>query len=77
VGVTKAPLLRIVDKSKRVDGKVHQVMKPTVHVSLQKKCFDTVEINIMTDCGLPALFISGKSFVVLEIRRVIHPYFAI
>jgi len=77
VGDTKAPLLRIVDKPKRVGGNVHQVMNPIAYVPLQKKCFDTVEINIMTDCGLPVPFISGKSFVVLEFRRVVHPHFAI
>jgi len=77
VGDTKAPLLRIVDNPKRVGGNVHQVMNPILYVPLQKKCFDSVEINIMTDCGLPVPFISGKSFVVLEFRRVIHPYFAI
>jgi len=77
VGDTKASLLRIVDKPKRVGGNVHQVMNPIVYVPLQKKCFDTVEINIMTDCGLPVPFISGKSFVVLEFRHVVHPHFAI
>ena len=50
VGDRKAPLLRIVDKPKRVGGNVHQVMNPIAYVPLQKKCFDTVEINIMTDC---------------------------
>ena len=77
VGDTKASLLPIVDKPKRVCGNVHQVMNPIVYVPLQKKCFDTVEINIMTDCGLPVPFISGKSFVVLEFRHVVHPHFAI
>jgi len=44
---------------------------------MQKKHFDTVEINIMTDTGLPVPFLPGKSFVVLEFRRAVYPYFAV
>jgi len=77
VGDTKAPLLRIVDKSTEREGNVHRVFNPTLYVPLQKKCFDTVEIDMMVDTGDPVPFLSAKSFVVLEFRRVIHPYFAI
>ena len=77
VGDTKAPLLRIVNKSTELEGNVHHVFNPTLYVPLQKKCFDTVEIDMMIDTGVPVPFLSGKSFVVLEFRRVIHPYFAI
>jgi len=77
VGDTKVPLLRIVDKSTELEGNVHRVFNPTLYVPLQKKCFDTVEIDMMIDTGVPVPFLSGKSFVVLEFRRVIHPYFAI
>jgi len=77
VGDTKAPLLRIVDKPHRLHRNVHSVLNPILYVPLQKKHFDTVEINIMTDTGLPVPFLPGKSFVVLEFRRAIHPYFAV
>ena len=77
VGDTKAPLLRIIDKPHTPSGNVHQVLNPTLYVPLQKKCFDTVEIDLMTDSGVPVPFLFGKSFVVLEFRRAIHPYFAI
>jgi len=77
VGDTKAPLLRIVDKTERSRENVHQVLNPTLYVPLQKKCFDTLEINLMTDTGVAVPFQMGKSFVVLEFRRAIHPYFAI
>ena len=76
-GDTKAPLLPIVDKSIELEGNVHRVSNPTLYVPLQKKCFDTVEIDMINDTGDPVPFLSGKSFVVLEFRRVIHPYFAI
>jgi len=74
---TKAPLLRIVDKPRRAVGTAHRVLDPVLYVPLQKKCFDTIEINFMTDTGEPMPFRYGKSFVVLEFRRVVHPYFAI
>ena len=77
VGDTKEPLLRIADKSAEIEGNVHRVFNPTLYVPPQKKCFDTVKIDTMVDTGDPVSFLSGKSFVVLEFRRVIHPYFAI
>ena len=77
VGDTRAPLLRIVDKSKKNSEKVHKVMNPIVYVPLQKKNFDTVEINMMTDGGIPVPFRPGKAFVVLEFRRSLHSYFAL
>ena len=76
-GDTKAPLLRIVDKPHRLHRNVHSVLNPILYVLLQKKHFDTVEINIMTDTGLPVPFLPGKSFVVLGFRRAVHPYFAV
>jgi len=44
---------------------MHSFLKPILYVPLQKKQFDTVEIKIMTDTGLPVPFLPGKSFVVL------------
>jgi len=77
VGDTKAPLLRIVDKPRKRYENVHQIMNPILYVPLQKKNFDTVEINIMTDAGVPVPFRSGKAFVVLELRRAVHSYFGL
>ena len=74
VGDTKAPLLRIVDKPRKQYGNVHRNFNPILYVPLQKKNFDTVEINIMTDSGQSVPFRFGKSFVVLEFRRVLHSY---
>jgi len=73
VGDTKAPLLRIVDTTRNV----HHTLYPVQYVPLQKRTFDTVEINVMTDTGQPVPFRPGKTFAVLEFRRVVHPYFAI
>ena len=74
VGDTKAPLLRIVNKPKKQEGNVHHTFQPILYVPLQKKNFDTVEINMMTDTGQPVPFRFGKSFVVLEFRRNVHSY---
>jgi len=74
VGDTKAPLLRIVDTDDKSIGNVHRVFNPLLYVPLQKKTFNTIEIDMRTDfCGIVP-FLSGKSFVVLEFRRVIRPY---
>jgi len=79
VGDTKAPLLRIVNKQPRSLTRryMHKIFNPVLYVPLQKKNFDTVEINIMTDVGEPVPFRSGKSILVLEFRRSVHPYFAL
>jgi len=69
VGDTKAPLVRIVDKDRKKRGNVHQTFNPVLYVPLQKKNFDTVEVNFMTDSGRPVPFRYGKSFVLLEFRR--------
>jgi len=74
VGDTRAPLLRIVDNPRKTFGNVHQTMNPILYVPLQKKNFDTVEINIVTDTRVPVPYRSGKSFVVLEFRRAIHAF---
>jgi len=77
VGDTKAPLLRIVDTDEKSIGNIHRVFNPLLYVPLQKKTFNTVDIDMRTDFGTTVPFLSGKSFVVLEFRRVIHPYFSI
>jgi len=73
VGDTKAPLLRIVDKSTELEGNVNRVFNPTLYVPLQKKCFDSVEIDMMIDIGVPSRFFpesrsSSWSFVTSYIR---------
>ena len=72
VGDTKARLLRIVNTDVKSIGNTHRVFNP-----LQKKMFNTIEIDMRTDFGTNVPFLSGKSFVVLEFRRVIRPYFSI
>jgi len=76
VGDTKAPLLRIVNRMTYRGGEnVHEAFNPPLYIPLQKRCFDTVEINLMTDTGLLIPFRFGKSLVVLEFRRAAYKYF--
>ena len=77
VGNTKAPLLRIVNTDVKSIGNIHRVFNPLLYVPLQKKTFNTIEIDMRTDFGTIVPFLSGKSFVVLEFRRVIRPYFSV
>ena len=60
VGDTKAPLLRIVSRSTDMTSSLERIEHVTFnsvqYVPLQKKCFDTVTINLMMDNGLPMPF---------------------
>jgi len=71
VGDVMAPLLRIVDmKHATENGRMHKILNPPLYVPLQKKNFDTIEINIMCDTGGPVPFAHGKSVAVLEFKRL-------
>jgi len=78
VGDVKAPLLRIVNRTtemgKHYNSIEHTTFNPIQYVPLQKKCFDTITIQLMMDYGELMPFVEGKSIVVLEFRRMIHPY---
>jgi len=71
VGDIHAPLLRVIDMrpNSRLE-KMHKTFVSPLFVPLQKKSFETIEVNLMTDEGRPAPFSRGKSHVVLEFKRV-------
>ena len=69
VGDVIAPLLRIVDMKTASTSVKHQILNRPLYVPLLKKSFDTIEINIMTDEGLPFPFVDAKLVVVLEFKR--------
>jgi len=76
VGDVKVPLLRIINiMEKKEHLNTHRIMKRVLFLPVQKKHFDTVEIQILDDGGNIVPFEAGKSIVVLEFRRVVHPYF--
>ena len=75
VGDVRAPLLRTFGMEKSSNDVVHRTFPNMVYVPIQKKQFDTIEVNIMTDTGEPMPFAPGKSTVLLHFRRSSNPYF--
>jgi len=75
VGDVRAPLLRTFGMGKSSNDVVHRTFPNMVYVPIQKKQFDTIEVNIMTDTGEPMPFAPGKSTVLLHFRRSSNPYF--
>jgi hypothetical protein len=75
VGDTLAPLLRVVDTQGRNGDMQHRIYEPPRYIPLQKKNFDSVEIDIRDDLGQPISFESGKLSVTLHLRRATSPYF--
>jgi len=76
VGNTKTPLLCIINrKTERMeyDSIKHVTFNLIQYVPLQKKCFDTISFQLMTDFRQPMLFVTDKSLVVLEFRCMTHP----
>jgi len=69
VGDTRAPLLKAFGREKSANDVTHRTFPNPVYVPLQKKHFEDVEINIMTDTGEPMPFAYGKSIVILHFRR--------
>jgi len=74
VGDVRAPLLRSFAMEKSSNELVHRNFTNLIYVPVQKKQFDTIEINIMSDTGDPMPFAIGKSLVLLHFRRS-NPYF--
>ena len=81
VGDTKALLLRIVNRKTNITNQYdtieHVTFNPIQYVPLQKRCFDTISVQLMTDFGQPMPFVAGKSILVLEFRRMVHPYLSL
>src|SRR6218665_3281778 len=74
VGDTKAPLLRIVQVSGRSGDRVQAIYDKPIYVPLQKKNFDSIEIDIRNDAGKPVPFEYGKVIVTLHSRLSKIPY---
>jgi hypothetical protein len=75
VGDTMAPLLRIVTvKGTRGEMSYVQYDQPR-YIPLQKKAFDSIEIDIRDDIGKPIPFDAGKLIVTLHFRRSRDSYF--
>lgn len=75
VGDTKVPLLRIVDASGSNGEIVHRAFDDARYIPLQKKHFDSIEIDIRDDLGKPIPFETGKLVVTLHFRQCESSYF--
>ena len=68
-----APLLRIVEtKPNARRARMHTTFDTSILVPVQKRSFNTIAVEIMTEEGKPAPFATGwgKSHVVLEFRKL-------
>jgi len=74
IGDTKAPLLRIVQVSGNSGDRVQAIYDKPIYVPLQKKNFDSIEIDIRNDNGKPIPFEYGKVIVTLHFRLSKVPY---
>lgn len=76
VGDTEAPLLRIVDSGAERQGTlVRRHYETPIYVPVQKKNFDTIEVDIRTDTGEPVPFERGKVILTLHFRKSDGRYF--
>ena len=75
VGDTMAPLLRCVNVKGKYGDRICETFTSPMYLPVQKKVFDSVEMNIMTDTGEPVPFTDGRSSVTLHFRRSRNPYF--
>jgi hypothetical protein len=75
VGDTKAPLLRSIDVTGQHGSTVRERFEKPMYVPVQKKHFESIEIDIRTDTGAVVPFQNGKSSVTLHFRKSRDLYF--
>lgn len=76
VGHTEAPLLRIVDSGEEKQGSlVRRHYQSPIYLPVQKKNFDSIEIDLRTDRGKPVPFQRGQVVVTLHFRKSDGNYF--
>src|SRR5437899_12678347 len=75
VGDTMTPLLRIVEIGGQKSEMVHIQYDQPRYVPLQKKEFDSIEVDIRDDLGEKISFDSGKVIVTLHFRKAKESYF--
>ena len=75
VGDTKAPLLRIVNANGTNGEIVHHLYDEPRYIPLQKKNFDSIELDLRDDLGKPIAFENGKLVVTLHFRQAKSAYF--
>lgn len=74
VGDTKAPLLRVVETRGEYKEQIVKSFDQPRYVPVQKKTFDSIEIDIRTDAGKSVPFESGKLVLTVHFRRAKNTY---
>ena len=69
VGDIKAPLLRVVDAAGNFGDVIHRLYTMPQYVSVSKKEFNTLEIDVRDDTGRPVPFEFGKVVATLHFRE--------
>ena len=75
VGDTKASLLRSLSVSGKYGNIVREIYDKPMYVPIQKKHFESIEIDIRSDFGEPVSFVNGKSSVKLHFCMSSNSYF--
>ena len=75
IGDVRAPLLRVVEVCGKHGDTVHKTFERPLYIPVQKKHFDSLEIDIRSDNGQPVPFEYWKSLVTLHFRLSKSPYF--
>ena len=69
VGDVKAPILRIVNIKGKEGEMINRIYQNVQYAPLQKKMFETIEINIRDDTGRLVPFERGRVIVTLHFRQ--------
>jgi hypothetical protein len=75
VGDVKVPLLRTVNISGKEGVMISKIYQTVQYVPIQRKQFDTIEIDIRDDTGRRVPFQRGKVIVTLHFRLKKPAYF--
>ena len=75
VGDTKAPLLRNISVSGKHGAVIRSLLEKPVYLPVQKKHFDSIEIDIRSEFGDAVPFLNGKSLMTLHFCMSKNPYF--
>lgn len=76
VGDSMVPLLRIVPLSGKSGTIVTRAYENVQYLPAKGGHWESIEIDIRDDTGVPIPFESGKVWMTLHLRRVVSPYFA-
>ena len=75
VGDTLAPLLRTIDVDGMRGAMIHRNFDQPRYLPIQKKNFDTIQIDIRDGLGRPIPFVGDAVIVTVHHRRANIPYF--